>query len=159
MSELAKYRTHTQHTLKGVAKILTDTVDKRLKAPQLCNIEQGVVNPTPKTLKVLAALYGTSPDRLLSYDEVNYEIAPPPESNPSKNALRLRESRRKNRTKNFCVAVPVEMTADLDAKLKACGYHNRISWFMLKLKALDVEYGKIAAAKRRAKERPVNAKI
>jgi len=89
----------------------------------------------------------------MSFEEVNYGIEP-----PSKNALRLREARRRNRTKNFCAAVPVEMMDELGVKLRTCGYRNQAAWLMLKLKALDIEYGKIKAAKQKSKGQSLNEK-
>ena len=151
MSNLAKFRTLTGHILTDVVAKL-ETTDKRLTAPILCNIEKGIVNPTPQTLDALAKLYDTPKEALMDFEEVDYGFR-----QPSKNALRLREARLRRKVKPFSVYVPAEMLDGLNEKLRICGYSNHTAWLMLKLKALDVESGKIKAAKQKSKGQTTNA--
>lgn len=141
MSNLAKCRTLTGHILNDVVELLK-TTDPRLTSPILCNIEKGIVNPTPETLDALAAIYGTPKEALMLPEEVDYGIY-----QPSKSALRQRERRQKKQWKNFCALIPAELFENLEDDLRVCNYSDKKAWLMLKLKGLQVEAGI-----RRAKE-------
>lgn len=146
MSNLAKCRTLTGHILNDVVERLK-TTDPRLTSPILCNIEKGIVNPTPQTLDALAVIYGTPKEALMLPAEVDYGIY-----QPSKSALRQRERRQKKQWKNFCALIPAELFDNLDDDLRVCNYSDKKAWLMLKLKGLQVEAGKIKAAKQRKDE-------
>lgn len=148
MSNIKRYRLQNKLTQTQIAQALK-AVETRISTPLFNRIEQGVVNPTPAELDALADALGCEPADLMDFAEVNYNI---PSS--SKDAARAKKNRQGK--KNFCALVPDEMMEGLQRKLDVCGYRTKEIFLYRKLMALDVEYGKITAARERSKKREYN---
>lgn len=149
MSHIKQYRLQNKLTLHNLTQTLK-AVEPRLSMPLVWNIEQGVVNPTPAELEALADTLGCATTDLMDFAEINYNIP-----STTKDAIRAKQSRQGKF--NFCTYIPREMAEGLDVKLKTCGYKTKEAWLMRKLMALDVEYGKITAAKERSKKHEYRA--
>ena len=149
MSEIKRYRLQNKLTLHTLTQTLK-AVEPRLSMPLVWGIEQGVVNPTPIELEALANTLGCDTTDLMDFAEINYNI-------PSTTKDAIRSKKNRNGKYNLCALVPSDMVKDLRTKLSVCGYKDLPSWMMRKLMALDVEYGKITAAKERSKKHEYRA--